>query len=111
MKSRRLAWRSARGSATCQPPRSMAAKGAAMWMPAQTVVCIAAPPGAGGRAAGRAWGTLVGFEAVRDLPPFGFELQVRSARLELEERREVDLPQAVANQADDDLVRECRHRQ
>src|ERR1700716_450458 len=81
-----------------------------MWMPAQTVVCNAAPPGACHAPAARV-STLLGVQSVRDLAGIGLQIEVRSARLELEKGGEVHVPQAIADQADDDLVGERRDRQ
>src|SRR6202023_2096468 len=58
---------------------------------------------------GARWPRSSRLQPVRHLTPFRLELQVRFTRLELEERGEVDVPQAVADQLDDDLVGECRH--
>src|SRR5450759_2288859 len=49
-------------------------------------------------------------KAVGDLPVIGLELEVGAPGFQLEQAREIDVAQVVADQADDDLMHERRHR-
>src|SRR6266852_8851326 len=57
------------------------------------------------------FGRLLRLKSVRHLARFRVQPQLRSTRLELEERGKIDVAQAVPDQADDDLVGERRDRQ